>query len=270
MRRIIWFTQEKDTFYLEHRAFGNKKTMGFPKISFVEKETFQIILCTFPEYYRKKTCFSGQQNWNIGMLLQLMQKCCVELAADTYYLSEDFGKGILPERNPLWTDRQRMSPEVWEFVLSQIKATEEIVFLTDSGELPHIPGALLRKVKRFYRMSDGQIPSGQWEWESYLWEEYGMPVLDVKDWKELHGDSDAGRVLVIDDWERCPCQMRIMPGQRIYYVDLWSSAEKCAYLGQLGSGGNREGRYPCAGIKYFSEYEIIRKLATNHSSGKSQ
>ena len=290
MRRIIWFTLEKDTFYLDHRFLGKKKTMGFPKISFAEKENLQMILCTFPEDYRKGNCFSKQQGWSTGVLLQLMQKCCVELAADTYYLSEEFGKGMLSEKNPLWTNGQRMCPEVWELVLGQIKGVDEIVYITASRELPDIPVSLLRKVKRFYRMCDGQTndartDAAQSELESYLWQQYGMPVMDVKDWKELdqdhlngqremdsevdtktNGNRTAERILIIDDWEKNPCQMRTKLAKRIYYVDMWSSAEKYAYINQLGSGNDREGIQPCAGVKYFSEYEMIRRFAESNGT----
>ncbi|MGN0411648.1 MAG: hypothetical protein ACI4FV_01330 [Lachnospiraceae bacterium] len=219
MRRIIWFTQEMETCYREISVFGKMKLPEeFPKIQLIKQDDLQIYVCIFPQYYKKRKSRIGTHKtspyveWNAGALLQLMQKTCVELGADTYFVSEEFGKGILPEKTIQCMGGQRMDINIWKHILQRIKTADMVVYLSgermDSAyeQLPErlwFPVSFLRKVHHFYGIlsehdDDTMISS----LEDHLWQQYGMPLVRISDWSEyerLNKDEEVGRILVIDD-----------------------------------------------------------------------
>ena len=289
MRRIVWFTQEMGTCYQEISVLGKaKKPEEFPKIQRIKQDDLQIYVCVFPQYYKKRKSRIGTHKnspyveWNTGALLQLMQKSCVELGADTYFVSEEFGKGILPEKTIQCMGGQRMDLDIWKHILQTIKSADRVVYLSgermdfDYEQLPDqlwFPVSFLRKVHHFYGIlsehdDDTMISS----LEDHLWQQYGMPLVRISDWSEyerLNKDEDVGRILVIDDRmgksENVYDTGKDIWGQkawtkwakRIYYVDMWSVHERSLQITGAGSSA-----------RYFSEYEYIRAAVKTAENAK--
>ena len=290
MRRIIWFTQEMETCYREISVFGKMKLPEeFPKIQLIKQDDLQIYVCIFPQYYKKRKSRIGTHKtspyveWNAGALLQLMQKTCVELGADTYFVSEEFGKGILPEKTIQCMGGQRMDINIWKHILQRIKTADMVVYLSgermDSAyeQLPErlwFPVSFLRKVHHFYGIlsehdDDTMISS----LEDHLWQQYGMPLVRISDWSEyerLNKDEEVGRILVIDD--RIATSKNVYDtgkdiwgqkawtkwAKRIYYVDMWSVRERCLRITGADSS-----------VRYYSEYEYIRAAVKAAENAKS-
>lgn len=250
MYRILYFYKKENVLYKEKRGIN---------LSFVEKELgeaeepfLKVFFCGLPEYYGNRPVWGRKKSgdpkrrfvpWNSGQLLRLMQNCCEYISADAYYLEEQFEKELEERGFGLTAGGQRMCGELIKKITGQLREIDGVLYMCgNSGEkereLP-IPDRLLRKLRCFFYMGE---KSGQYAvLEENLWREYGMPLLTVKNKKELAA-CQIKRLLVLDDRQEGGAEWAMLPGGCVY-LDLWSDAGRRAQIGK-----NR------ADIKYISEY----------------
>lgn len=268
--RILYFYKKENAYYREKKE-GN--------LSFYEKEPggedgsfLKVFYCGIPEYYgvRRGRVFSifkkrvsaekrtAQKNrmisgesvmpWDAGQLLRLMQNCCEYVSADACYLEERFERELERAGFPHISGRPRMWGGLINKMTGQFQGIDSILYLCgtpeeQAGELP-IPDKLLRKLLYFFFL--GEKREQYAVLEDNLWQEYGMPLLSVKNTAELAA-CQMKRLLVIDDRQEGGADWEALP-RGCVYLDLWSDAGRREQIEK-----NR------ADIKYVSEYLYLRR-----------
>ena len=271
--RILYFYKRENTFYREKNAGrmargGRNRHAG--NVFFGEKElegseaegTVKVFFCGLPEYYARAAGWGRWKgsfpiHWNFGQLLRLMQNCCEYVSADAYYLEEGFEKE-LAEGDPGFTPgRQRMCPELIHRFSGQFRGIDSILYLAEefqerSGEMP-LKEELLRKLHYFFYL--GEKTERYTVLEENLWNEYGMPLMPVKEAGEL-ATCRVRRLLVLDDRQEGEADWRALPSGCVY-MDLWSDPGRKKQI-----AGNR------VDIKYISEYlYLVQNLDTTGENG---
>lgn len=271
--RILYFYKRQNTFYRE-KSTGRKGRGGRDRqagnIFFSEKgldepggeEAVKVFFCGLPEYYARAAGLgrwkgSFPVRWNFGQLLRLMQNCCEYVSADAYYLEEGFEKELVEGDLGFTPGRQRMCPELIHRFSGQFRGIDSILYLAQEfqerpGEIP-LKEELLRKLHYFFYI--GEKTERYEVLEENLWNEYGMPLMPVKDVGELAA-CRIRRLLVLDDRQEGEADWRVLP-KGCVYMDLWSDPGRKAQI-----AGNR------ADIKYISEYQyLVQNLDTTGENG---
>lgn len=271
--RILYFYKKENAFYREkstgrrgrggrNRQAGNifLKEKGLDEPG--EEEAVKVFFCGLPEYYARAAGLgrwkgSFPVHWNFGQLLRLMQNCCEYVSADAYYLEEGFEKELVEGDLGFAPGRQRMCPELIRRFSGQFRGIDSILYLAQEfqerpEEMP-LREELLRKLHYFFYL--GEKTERYEVLEENLWNEYGMPLISVKD----AGEPAACRIrrlLVLDDRQEGEADWRALP-EGCVYMDLWSDPGRKARI-----AGNR------ADIKYISEYQYLsQNLDTTGENG---
>lgn len=262
--RILYFYKKENAYYREKKE-GN--------LSFAEKEpggedgpSLRIFYCGIPEYYgvrrgrvfpvfkkrtaQKNQTISGESvtPWDTGRLLRLMQNCCEHVSADVCYLEECFERELEQAGFPHTSGMPRMCGGLINKMTGQFQGIDSILYLCgnpgeQAGELP-ISEKLLRKLLYFFFL--GEKLEQYAILEENLWQEYGMPLLSVKNTAELKA-CRIKRLLVLDDRQEGSADWEALP-RGCVYLDLWSDAGRREQIEK-----NR------ADIKYISEYVYLRR-----------
>lgn len=271
--RILYFYKKENTFYRE-KSNGKKgrdrRNRQAGNIFFSEKgldepggeEAVKVFFCGLPEYYARAVGLgrwkgSFPVHWNFGQLLRLMQNCCEYVSADAYYLEEEFEKELVKGDLGFTPGRQRMCPELIHRFSGQFKGIDSILYLAQEfqerpEEMP-LREELLRKLHYFFYL--GEKAERYEILEENLWNEYGMPLISVKDAGEL-ATCQIRRLLVLDDRQEGEADWRALP-EGCVYMDLWSDPERRARI-----AGSR------MDIKYISEYlYLAQNLDTTGENG---
>lgn len=250
--RILYFYKKENAFYRDRKGTN---------LSMEEKEpdeSIKLFSCGLPEYYsvragwrRTRRSTSKERPilkeryvpWNSGQLLRLMQNCCETVCADAYYLEERFERELAEGGFGFTPGRQRMCGGLIKKLTGQLQGIDSIMYLQGEsaermGELP-IPEKLLRKLRYFFYL--GERAEQYAVLEENLWQEYGMPMLEIKKAEELEA-CRIGRLLVIDDRQEGSADRMMLP-EGCVYLDLWSDAARRAQVEK-----NR------TDVKYLSEY----------------
>ena len=254
--RILYFYKKENTFYREKNAVN---------LSFAEKElggqedaSIKVFFCGLPEYYGKQMRWGRRKKggapvpWNFGQLFRLMQNCCVYVSADAYYLEEGFERELSEGEFGYIAGRQRMCSEMLRKLSGQFRGIDSILYLAEAseekpGELP-LRTDMLRKLHYFFYL--GEKTQQYALMEENLWQEYGMPLQQIKKTGEL-ATCQMRRLLVLDDRQEGASCWEMLP-EGCVYLDLWSNAERRKEICK-----NR------ADIKYVSEYlYLVQNLDT--------
>ena len=271
--RILYFYKRDNTFYREKNAGrlargGRNRQAG--NLSFGEKEPdgegeeeeVRMFFCGLPEYYARAAGWGRWKGsfpirWNFGQLLRLMQNCCEYVSADAYYLEEGFEKELAEGDLGFTPGRQRMCPELIHRFSRRFRGIDSILYLAEElrerpGEMP-LEEDLLRKLHYFFYLGER---TEQYEvLEENLWNEYGMPLMPVKETGELAA-CRIRRLLVLDDRQEGEADWRALP-KGCVYMDLWSDSGRRAQIAE-----NR------TDIKYISEYlYLVQNLDTTRENG---
>jgi len=268
IHRIIYFYKKENVGYRQYGflPIGRKRqARQTDTVSFTEKEAgenVKVFFCGIPEYYgvrfgrkSRKNASSGMIRaseqekssvtvWNIGQFLRLLQNCCEYVSADAYYLEESFEKELADGEPFFSLSKQRMCGGMIKKLSGQFKGIDCILYAAEEGEeegqgeLP-LREQLLRKLHYFFYL--GEKTEKYTVLEETLWQEYGMPLIRVRDMQELK-ECRIRRLLVLDDRQDGGVRYAALP-ERCVYIDLWSNAEKRAEITE-----NRRD------IKYLSEY----------------
>lgn len=272
--RILYFYKRENTFYRERTAGrtgrrGKSRQTG--NIALEEKGLsgegagdfpVRVFSCGLPEYYARAAGFGRWKgnfplSWNPGQLLRLMQNCCEYVSADAYYLEEGFERDLVGLEFGFTPGRQRMCPELICRLSGQFRGIDGVLYLAETfqerqREMP-LQEELLRKLHYFFYL--GERGEQYDVLEENLWNEYGMPVIPVKNAEEL-AVCRIGRLLVLDDRQEEEADWRVLPGGCVY-LDLWSDPGRRAQIEE-----NR------TDIKYMSEYLfLIQNLDTPKENG---
>ncbi len=276
--RIIYFYKKENTCYRQknmgpagkrsqernqERQMGRtgkkQQAQQTGNVSFQVKElgeTIKVFFCGIPEYYGIQFSLGSflekkpypRVAWNDGQLLRVLQNCCEQVSADAYYLEENFEKGFAGGELTLSSGRQRMCGDMIRKLTGEFRGIDSILYAAGGedekqGELP-LKKELLRKLHYFFYA--GEKSESYFILEDNLWQEYGMPLIQVKNMQEI-SNCPFNRLLLLDDRQEGDTMWRKLP-DRCVYLDLWSSMEK-----QKEIIGNR------TDIKYLSEYLYLTK-----------
>lgn len=262
--RILYFYKKENAYYREKKegnlSFAGKEPGGEEGLS------LKVFYCGIPEYYgirsrrvfsilkkrnsAEKRTVSGESvmPWNAGRLLRLMQNCCEYVSADACYLEERFERELEQAGFPHISGRPRMWGGLIQKMAGQFQGIDSILYLCGNpeeraGELP-IPDKLLRKLLCFFFL--GEKREQYAVLEDNLWQEYGMPLLSVKNTAELSA-CRIKRLLVLDDRQEGSADWEALP-RGCVYLDLWSDAGRREQIEK-----NR------TDIKYVSEYLYLQR-----------
>ena len=112
---------------------------------------------------------------------------------------------------------------------------------------------MLRKLRYFFYL--GEKTERYTVLEENLWNEYGMPLMPVKEAGEL-ATCRVRKLLVLDDRQEGEADWRALP-RGCVYMDLWSDPGRKKQI-----AGNR------VDIKYISEYlYLVQNLDTTGENG---
>lgn len=248
--RILYFYKKKNAFYLEKKRGGlllGEKELGGQG----EDMSVKAFFCGVPEYYGKRRRWPRWKRndrvasipWHLGQLLCLMQNYCEYVSADAYYLEECFEKELAESGFGFVSGRQRMCGGMIKNCSGQFLGIDSILYLAGKRqegylEMP-LQKNLLRKMRYFFYL--GEKTKQYAILEENLWQEYGMPLMTVKDKKELTA-CQIKRLLILDDRPEGEADWETLP-KGCVYLDFWSVSERRKEILE-----NR------ADIKYISEY----------------
>lgn len=255
--RILYFYKKENTFYRDGRGTNLFMEEREPDAS------VRVYFCGLPEYYERQTKWIGRRKrrgifrvgkdsmtpeysgipWNFNQLLRLMQNCCEYVSADACYLEEQFERELAEEEFGCGSGGQRMCGELIGKIPGSFRGIDGILYRSGgdgerTGELP-LPDGLLRKLRYFFYL--GEKSELYTALEENLWQEYGMPLLSVKNMAESAA-YQVSRLLVIDDRPEGAADREALPEGSVY-LDLWSNPGRRAQITE-----NR------TNIKYISEY----------------
>lgn len=238
--RILYFYRKENAFYRDRK--GTNLLMEEKEL----EESVKVFSCGLPEYYGRQMRWRGKSRavpWNFAQLLRLMQNCCEYVSADACYLEEQFERELAEEEFGCGSGGQRMCGELIGKIPGSFRGIDGILYRSGgdgerTGELP-LPDGLLRKLRYFFYL--GEKSELYTALEENLWQEYGMPLLSVKNMAESAA-YQVSRLLVIDDRPEGAADREALPEGSVY-LDLWSNPGRRAQITE-----NR------TNIKYISEY----------------
>ncbi len=261
--RIIYFYKMENIYYKPKAAGFLRKRMKVSltdNVSLSEKElgasgaeeaAIKAYFCGIPEYCGYYIGRGRRKKYlhDTGQLLRVLQDCCEYVSADAYYLEENFEKELAERNLSLSFGKQRMCSEMIKNLSGHYRGIDSILYVAEEEEdrkedgLP-LKKQLLQKLHYFFYL--GQESEQYYLLEKNLWEEYGMPVIRVRDVQELSA-CQLNRLLVLDDRKEGQIRWAKLP-EACVYIDFWSDPERKRQIME-----NR------TDIKYLSEYLYLTK-----------
>lgn len=255
--RIIYFYIRKNACYKQ-----KLKNSCISSILFSEKELGDIkaCYCGLPEYYEVRKGWKKEKKYvrEAAYFLEILQKCCEHVSAESYYLEEDLERQLMTGKFSAAFGKQRMCGSMIKHLTGQFRGIDAILYEAEEGEEPEqeelsFNKELVRKLHYFFYM--GERTEKYTVMEDALWKEYGMPLIWINNVQDM-AECRINRLLVLDDRKSGNVEWRFLQKDCVY-IDLWSDREKKEEIMR-----NR------ADIKYISErFYLTKNLDTPWENG---